>query len=343
MLLDNETAVQSSAHLLEAIGWPWSRGMIAVAVVSGYIATSYFFLKFPFWKKKRQAFRCLHISHRGGAGENLENTMTAFRHAATTGTHMLELDVHLSKDGEVIVAHDAIFLRTAGREGTIAETNYFDLPLLKEQLVVDFGTRHTVTGKDNDRKMPLLRQVFEEFPTLPVSVDLKQKSDVLVHKTSELIKEFKREHLTVWGNFHHIMIEKCYRENSNIPIFFSIRRVLITVLAFWTGFLPFMPIKEQVFSVPMPSIFLGGDKNFAVGKFSNRIVFWVMDKIMMRKALFDHLKKRGVTVFLWVLNNEAEFDRAIALGANGIMTDFPTALRTYLDKHPELSMTKDEK
>lgn len=46
-------------------------------------------------------------------------------------------------------------------------------------------------------------------------------------------------------------------QNPNIPIFFSIRRVLITVLAFWTGLLPFMPIKEQVFSVPMPSIFLG--------------------------------------------------------------------------------------
>ena len=50
------------------------------------------------------------------------------------------VDVHLSKDGEVIVAHDPMFLRTAGLEGNIAETNYFDLPLLKEQLVLDFGT-----------------------------------------------------------------------------------------------------------------------------------------------------------------------------------------------------------
>lgn len=39
--------------------------------------------------------------------------------------------------------------------------------------------------------------------------------------------------------------------------------------------------------------------------------------------------------YLWVLNEEHEFDRAFKLGATGVMTDFPTKLKEYLDKNPQ--------
>jgi lysophospholipase D len=46
------------------------------------------------------------VAHRGGSRENLENTMEAFRHAASIGSNVLEMDICLTKDKKIIVVHD---------------------------------------------------------------------------------------------------------------------------------------------------------------------------------------------------------------------------------------------
>ena len=51
---------------------------------------------------------------------------------------MLELDCHLTKDGQVVVCHDHNLLRTTGIDKNICEVNYKDLPLLKPRLPIDF-------------------------------------------------------------------------------------------------------------------------------------------------------------------------------------------------------------
>ena len=58
------------------------------------------------------------IAHRGGSKLRPENTMAAFDHAVTLGVDALECDVHLSRDGEVVVIHDPTLDRTTdGRAG----------------------------------------------------------------------------------------------------------------------------------------------------------------------------------------------------------------------------------
>ena len=46
--------------------------------------------------------------------------------------------------------------------------------------------------------------------------------------------------------------------------------------------------------------------------------------------------------YLWVLNDEGDFDRAFRLGADGVMTDFPTKLKDYLDNHPEYKVQRSD-
>lgn len=55
----------------------------------------------------------------------------------------------------------------------------------------------------------------------------------------------------------------------------------------------------------------------------------------MSKSLFTHLRKRGIHVYLWVLNSEEEYKRAFELGADGVMTDFPSKLSEFLARHPQ--------
>lgn len=67
--------------------------------------------------KKRRRRRYVHISHRGGAAEAYENTLEGFRRAVNEcGTQMLELDVHMTKDGVVVVSHDMHLGRLCGAD-----------------------------------------------------------------------------------------------------------------------------------------------------------------------------------------------------------------------------------
>ena len=60
-----------------------------------------------------------------------------------------------------------------------------------------------------------------------------------------------------------------------------------------------------------------------------------MDKLLMRPSLLKHLKDRGIEVYVWVLNSDEEFDKAFKCGVTGVMTDYPTKLKDFLEKNPQ--------
>ncbi|KAG8188833.1 hypothetical protein JTE90_004645 [Oedothorax gibbosus] len=311
---------------------------VIASIFGGYIASSLILFKFPnlIHKKKKLKFLCQHISHRGGAGEFLENTIVAFENAVRKGTDMLEIDLHLTKDGKVVVSHDDNLHRVTGVNVKISDLCYKDLPLLKNDL-----PKGELITNESEHKIPLLEDVFTKFPEMPINIDIKVNNDTLISKVNELIVEYKRENITVWGNFSNEVTQKCYNLNPNIPIYFSARRVIFLVFITYNGLLPFIPLKESCLELLMPSIVLKNPSMMiSRDKFWSRYMVWLIDKLLMRKALFEHLSKRGIQTYFWVLNEEEDFKRAFELGATGIMTDYPTKLRKFLDNNSVESKSK---
>src|SRR5579864_8516667 len=71
--------------------------------------------------------RVVAIAHRGGSRLRPENTLAAFDHAMTLGVDGLECDVHLSRDGDVVVIHDATLDRTTDASGPVVARSVGEL------------------------------------------------------------------------------------------------------------------------------------------------------------------------------------------------------------------------
>ena len=128
-----------------------SLAMVVLAgLAAGYLAASLLLLRRPELLHGRRKIdllgrfpRCVHISHRGGAAEMYENTLLAFDRAVREGaTDMLEVDVHRTRDGVVVVIHDDSLERLCGDPRRVNEVRYRDLPPIKRRIPIDFEAGH---------------------------------------------------------------------------------------------------------------------------------------------------------------------------------------------------------
>ena len=92
---------------------------------------------------------------------------------------------------------------------------------MKRSIPLHFSSSEYQLLPEEDGKFSPLKDLFELAPNKLISIDLKGDSDELKHKTSDLIKKFKREHLTIWGSMKPKHHNRCKEINPNIPQFFS--------------------------------------------------------------------------------------------------------------------------
>ena len=111
------------------------------------------------WPKPQRDDGLWVIGHRGAAGLAHENTLASFSQAVRLGVDAVELDVHLSADGRLVVIHDERVDRTTNGSGEVAATTFAALRRL------DAG---------GGERVPTLEEVFEAVPArIAVNIELK--------------------------------------------------------------------------------------------------------------------------------------------------------------------------
>ncbi|XP_051844902.1 lysophospholipase D GDPD3 [Antechinus flavipes] len=306
----------------------------ALPALGGYTLLSLFFLRRPhlLHVPLHRAFRCQLAAHRGGSGERLENTMEALENSVAQRPDLFELDCHLTRDGQVVVSHDKNLFRQSGLNKDIQDIDFQDLPLYREELEVYFSPGKFAHG--SDRKMISLEDVFQRFPKMPVSVEVKVDNEKLINEIATLVKHFGRNEITIWASTKNSIMKKCRIANPEMPTSFTVLRVVWLLLMYYVGLLPFFSIREKFLLCFLPTII---NRTYFPFRWSalNRLAAALTKRLIMRKSLIRHLEERGIQVVFWCLNEESDFEVAYRLGATGVMTDYPTALRHYLDNHPQ--------
>lgn len=112
------------------------------------------------------------IGHRGASAEAPENTLEAFRLGVSQGCDAIELDIRLTRDGVAVCLHDPTLSRTTDRAGNLEDLTFGELQS------VDAGAGYQAA--DGSRpfagkgiRIPALWQVLEEFPDLPLLIEIK--------------------------------------------------------------------------------------------------------------------------------------------------------------------------
>lgn len=247
------------------------------------------------------------VAHRGGAGLWPENTLYALQEAAKLGADWSEIDIHMTRDGVLVVIHDDTVDRTTNGTGKV---NNFTLTDLKK---LDAGYRWT---NDNGQTFPFrgqgitiptLAEIFTAFPQKPINLDIKQHKPAILASLRQLIYRHEMTNclLVTSYNLHTAKIFrrlcpdiKTGATDSEMHFFSFLKRLHLDQL---------YRLKADVLEVP----------------------FHLVDQRFVNAA---HRQNKRIDV--WTVNETEEMQRLLNLGVDGILTDYPDKLLALLPNKP---------
>jgi len=151
---------------------------------------------------KEEAFKSKIIGHRGAKGEYPENTLGSIELALKKGCDGVEIDVHLSLDGELVVIHDSTLLRTTKETGSVKEKTFDDLRKL------DAGS---------GEKIPSLEEVLNLVKSFQGAVTFVEiKAQGCEQKVINALKKTQMESRSIVKCFHHLPLKTIKEINPEI-------------------------------------------------------------------------------------------------------------------------------
>lgn len=153
------------------------------------------------------------IAHRGASKKAPENTMASFKKALELGANGIELDVHLSSDGHLVVTHDEQLERTSNGKGLVKDKSLDELKSL------DFGSWFSPEFKNE--KIPTLEEVLDLLDNWDGLLNIEIKNGPIFYSgieeaVSQAIMSHKRANRTIISSFNHYSLVEIRKLNPAI-------------------------------------------------------------------------------------------------------------------------------
>lgn len=236
-------------------------------------------------------------AHRGASEYAPENTLPAFRLAEEQGADGIELDVQLTKDGELVVCHDERIDRCSDHQGFVRD---YTLKELKS-----FSFSRQFQDYDNVR-IPSLEEVLQLVKPGRMSVNIELKTGIFLYEGIEervlsLVREQNMEERVLYSSFGHQSLMKIRKLLPEAPIAMLYADRPIELIRYAREMLKVNAIHPALYH-------------------------------LSDRELVMNAHAAGLMVNVWTVNEEAEIRECIRQGVDAIITNRPDAARRILEQ-----------
>jgi glycerophosphoryl diester phosphodiesterase len=239
------------------------------------------------------------FAHRGGCALGPENTIAAFDRGRAAGADGLELDVHLSADGVVVVCHDDTLERTTGSSGAVRALTADDLAR------VDAGYRFAdTTGGFPFRGLgigvPTLGDVLDRYPDLLIIIEMKENSAAIGEAVAASVRAAGAVERVCAAGYGQQALEaarKALPEMATSASHPEARLAVYRSLAGW----PVQRAAYDAFQVPETAGFI-------------RII---------SPRFIRHVHQAGRRIQAWTIDEEPDMRRLLEWGVDGLISNRP--------------------
>lgn len=247
------------------------------------------------------------IAHRGASGYAPEHTLAAFRGAIEAGADYIEIDLQLTKDGQIIAMHDNTVNRTTNAKGKIASMTLDDIKQLDAGSW--FNRHHPMYAREEftEQQVPSLSDIFVAFgrgTRYILEIKDTQNNPGIEEKLLATIRHFQLEEQVIIQSFDAKSLKKIHRMDDKIE--------LLQLMWYNTP--------ARISSASLDKI-----KKYATGISPN------FPKI--NAAYVHKVQKSGLRIYPYTVNYQLNMDRALSWGVDGIYTDYPDRFREVLQRN----------
>lgn len=239
--------------------------------------------------------KILAIGHRGALGYAPENTMSSFKQGLDMGADVLELDVHVSGDGELVVMHDASVERTTDGQGKLKTMRLGEIKKL------DAGAKFD--RRFRGERVPTLAEVLDwARGRIALAIEIKgdpQPDDGVGEKLVGLIRTHDMSDEVAVISFYHD----------------AVKRVKQLAPELCTGIIYECQLADTA----------GCARAASADSVRPEWHFWT-------RKLVEQVHQAGLIASSWVANDDLTMGQLADMAIDSIVSDYPDRLRSYLDR-----------
>ena len=244
------------------------------------------------------------FAHRGASGEAPENTVAAFQRATELGIVYAELDVHATHDGHVVVTHDATIERTTNGQGQIRALSLAELQQFDAGYHFSLDQGQTFPFRGSGVQIPTLVEVLQRFPTLRITIEIKQTEPAIEESVLAAVRSCGREDHVVIASEHDAVLARVR----------GLAPEMATNFGYWEVAEFIRRVSTQEFADYQPP----------GHAFQIPVEFHGISLVNEHTVAAAHAL--NCEMHVWTVDEPQEMEQLLDLGVDGIMSNFPGRL-----------------
>lgn len=256
-------------------------------------------------KAVNQSNHIKNIAHRGASAYAPEHTITAYKLGQQLKGDYIEIDLQMTKDGHLVAMHDETLNRTTNGTGLVKEHTLEEIKQLSAGSFFNEKYSNLAKKEFENAKVPSLKEIIETFGhNANYYIETKSPDDYpgMEEKLLEIIKHYEIDDKVIIQSFSEKSLQKIHNLNGNIP--------LVQLLSYKKA-------------IQLTESEMENYKTYCIGLGMN---YKYIDLAYVKK-----IKKHGLEVHPFTVDNEKDMKNLLLWGVDGMFTNYPDRLHSILE------------